>query len=344
MVKVDFYITFYDNDNSMKSMHGIARSIFLVFFISHIFATVLLDGQASPFFSIPYPQFLVDFLSWYSQTLNDPLFSGGGNYDVWFQSFIGAELIIQLPYFFVAITYMLTVQMASFPEWFRIFSMVYVAQVVTSMIPILGTIVFNPMATLSQRCILSSIYLPYLIIPLSLLFYVLEPSKVKVSALQGPTKSAMLVFFASHIPITIFLDAQALGTKFHPQSMVSLVEWYADSMKDDLMKTPSPLWFQCLVLCELCVQLPYFFFAVSQLLQPDYYNPWFPCLSILYGSHVLTTLIPIFTHVWLNYSITVVSRFYLSCIYAPYLIFPAWITWWGASVLLRNEMKRGKTK
>jgi EXPERA (EXPanded EBP superfamily) len=325
----------------MKTIVGFARSIFLGFFISHIPATVLLDGQASGL-TFPYPQFLVDFLTWYSKTLNDPLFAGG-NYELWFQSFIGAELVIQLPYFFLA-TYMLSsekYQNVPFPEWFRIYSIVYIAQVVTSMIPILASILFNPMATLSQRGILSSIYMPYLIVPLSLLSYVLEPSKTKVPVLRGATKVAMFVFFVSHIPITIFLDSQALGTKFHPQSMISLIEWYAVSMNDNLMKAPSPLWFQCLVLSECCVQLPYFFFAVSQLLRPDYYNPWFPSLSILYGSHVLTTLIPILVDVWFNNSMTsVASRFYLSCVYAPYVIFPAWIAFWGASVLLQKEKSK----
>jgi hypothetical protein len=85
----------------MEALTGKTRFSFLFFFVSHIPDTVLLDGQGS-FLLIPYPQALVDFVDWYANTLNDPLFLAKP-IDLWLSAFLTRECFLQLPYFILAI-------------------------------------------------------------------------------------------------------------------------------------------------------------------------------------------------------------------------------------------------
>ena len=326
----------------MKPIEGIARHIFLGFFLSHIPVTFLLDGQASPF-NIPYPTFLSNFLAWYAYTFQDPNFLGG-HYELWFRCFITAEFAVQLPYFFVA-SYMLlsTSRMKKvFPEWFRLASLIYASQAITAVIPILMVVLFNQNATPSQRGILSSIYMPYLLVPLALVYYVFEPDKSKaapIPIMTGATKMAMLIFFVSHVPITVLIDSQALGNTYHPPAAVALCKWYFTTIQDPLMRPPCPLWFRTMVSCECCIQLPFFIIAIRQL-RSSKYNWWFPSLSLLYGAHVLTTMLPILAELWTSTEIeTIALKCILTCIYAPYAIFPAWIAHWGMTVSFQLKSK-----
>jgi hypothetical protein len=61
--------------------------------------------------------------------------------------------------------------------------------------------------------------------------------------MTGVTKVAMLIFFISHIPITILIDSQALGSSYHPPAAVALCKWYVTTLQDPLMRPPCHLWF-----------------------------------------------------------------------------------------------------
>ena len=326
----------------MKPIEGIARHIFLGFFLSHIPVTFLLDGQASPF-KIPYPTMLRNFLAWYAATFQDPNFLGG-YYAQWFRCFITAEFVVQLPYFFVASYMLVSIRSSSqaFPEWFRLASLIYASQAITAVLPILTVVVFNQNATLSQRAVLSSIYIPYLLVPLALVYYVFEPDKTKaapIPIMTGVTKMAMLIFFISHIPITILIDSQALGSSYHPPAAVALCQWYVTTLQDPLMRPPCHLWFRTMVACECFIQLPFFVIAIRQLCSTKY-SWWFPSLSLLYGAHVLTTMLPILTELWTSTEIeTMALKCILTCIYAPYAIFPTWIAHWGVTVSFQLKSK-----
>lgn len=326
----------------MKPIEGIARHIFVGFFLSHIPVTCLLDGQASPF-NISYPTILRNFLAWYASNFQDPNFLGGF-YALWFRCFITAEFAVQLPYFFVASYMFLSTPSTNkvFPEWFRLASLIYASQAITAVIPILMVVVFNENATLSQRTVLSSIYMPYLLVPLALVYYVFEPDKTKaapIPVMTGATKMAMLIFFISHVPITILIDSQALGNSYHPPAAVALCKWYVTTLQDPLMRPPCQLWFQTMVACECCIQLPFFVIAIRQLCSSKY-SWWFPSLSLLYGAHVLTTMLPILTELWTSAEIeTTALKSILTCIYAPYAIFPAWIAYWGVTVSFQLKSK-----
>lgn len=137
---------------------------------------------------------------------------------------------------------------------------------------------------------------------------------VTMRVFEESTRTAFLAFFGSHIPITLLIDMQAVFGPYYPTGLRSLVTWYSELFGDVLMENaPSTeyAWFSSLVGCEMLFQLPFFFLAVKMIMvrgcnhsekvndssssAQQHYPEWFRILCIIYGSHVSTTLIPIFT-------------------------------------------------
>eukprot|EP00035_Acanthoeca_spectabilis_P005550 m.115106 g.115106 ORF g.115106 m.115106 type:complete len:127 (-) comp13076_c0_seq2:376-756(-) len=68
----------------------------------------------------------------------------------------------------------------------------------------------------------------------------------------------LLGFFASHIPITILIDSQAVFPRsVYPQGATDLVDWYAHEFHDPYMEAGRPIqwWFTSFVVCELLFQV-----------------------------------------------------------------------------------------
>jgi EXPERA (EXPanded EBP superfamily) len=139
----------------------------------------------------------------------------------------------------------------------------------------------------------------------------------------GRLRMAFLIFFISHIPITVMIDGQGLLSKLYPQILVNVVRWYSRHFGDVLMgQAPSAetVWFSSVICCELLFQLPFFFVATwilwtypsrpemislsntvpshqaSRIVstpEKGNYPSWFRTACLVYGSHVCTTLVPI---------------------------------------------------
>lgn len=136
------------------------------------------------------------------------------------------------------------------------------------------------------------------------------------------------LYFASHIPITLFIDLQALlpGHVF-PQPLRDLLKWYAAEFKDPMMMDP-PHWFKSFIYCEAVLQMPFFPVAAYAFLKGG--CKWIRTPAIVYSAHVATTLVPILGHI-LFYPFpvephpgpqTLQERMLLVSIYAPYLLVP----------------------
>ena len=137
---------------------------------------------------------------------------------------------------------------------------------------------------------------------------------------SGFERGVLLVFFATHVPITLLIDAQdALPESWFPLFARRLVTWYAspDGFNDSLMRKPHPDWFRAVVACEVALQLPFFLLALRGLWGARQWRRVVPdrttgglhhilvrfevpralrAPSLLYAAHVATTMVPILAH------------------------------------------------
>ncbi|KAI9272578.1 transmembrane protein 6/97 [Sporodiniella umbellata] len=139
--------------------------IYFIYFATHIPTTVLIDFQA--FCPTQYvPQVLLDLSTFYKTTYKDPLM-GSTEPLYWFLSFIAVELLIQLPFFFVA-----CYGLMKDSKYIRLPLAVYAAHVTTTVLPTLAEVMLNPKHQLAkqERWTLFAFYFPYFILPLIMLF------------------------------------------------------------------------------------------------------------------------------------------------------------------------------
>ncbi|KAK7882225.1 hypothetical protein WMY93_028399 [Mugilogobius chulae] len=135
------------------------------------------------------------------------------------------------------------------------------------------------------------------------------------------------LYFASHVPITLLIDLQALlPAHVYPQQLQDVLHWYAAEFKDPMVLDP-PEWFKSFIFCEALVQLPFFPIAAYAFLKGGCSWIRTPASST---HHVATTLIPILAHIlFFRFPLephagpqTARERWLLVSIYAPYLLVP----------------------
>lgn len=148
-------------------MNPVLKWTFIVFFATHIPITLCVDLQA--LFGSHFPQLLRDLLAWYVSEFNDELM---GNPPVWFQSIVLLELIVQIPFFFVAIYALWTKK-----SWIRIPSIAYGIHVATTVWPIMATVISSGNSSINQKIILLGFYFPYFAIPLFFALYMMVHDK-----------------------------------------------------------------------------------------------------------------------------------------------------------------------
>lgn len=155
-------------------MNALLKWTLLIYFITHIPITLLVDLQV--LFHEHYPKPLQEVFNWYFTTYKDYVIADKG---LWLQSFIVAELFVQLPFFFLAVYGLLYEK-----NWIRIPSIFYGVHVATTVWPIMAETIFAGRNSIQEIAILSSFYLPYFFIPLILAVYMAVnpipfPSKTK---------------------------------------------------------------------------------------------------------------------------------------------------------------------
>mmetsp|Transcript_29138 Transcript_29138/g.38322 ORF Transcript_29138/g.38322 Transcript_29138/m.38322 type:complete len:162 (-) Transcript_29138:178-663(-) len=138
--------------------------------------------------------------------------------------------------------------------------------------------------------------------------------------LSNFTRYVFLIYFVTHIPTTLLIDMQAIFSEFYPESLKNLLQWHIETNGDFLMAT-LPLWFRSVIWGEYVMQLPFFFVASYAFYKGA---NWIRIPTIIYGSHVATTMIPILSEILYSPEMTAGStaRIQLFCIYLPYLVVP----------------------
>lgn len=139
-------------------------------------------------------------------------------------------------------------------------------------------------------------------------------------------------YLASHIPITLFVDCQALFPRtFYPSPVKNMLAWYVDWSKDPLMNVDSgntPVWFRSIIAAEFLLQVPYFCIALYAWLKRKEYVAGLSIrtATIAYGAHTATTLLPILATFMTDPSCSS-TKWMLTLIYIPYLIMPLSMLW-----------------
>lgn len=166
--------------------------IYILYFGSHIPIAICFDSQAV----LPkwlYPEMFQNAVDWYTHEFHDSMMA---HPPAWFQTFIWFEILIQLPFFFVALyAYWKGVSRC---QWIRLPIVVYSTHTLTALICIYNHIFFNNFSneiypgpsTLTERMMLALFYFPYFIVPLMLfvdslfspLYYTLGSQKTKKKA------------------------------------------------------------------------------------------------------------------------------------------------------------------
>lgn len=157
---------------------------------------------------------------------------------------------------------------------------------------------------------------------------------ITMPSLTGATRMAFLIFFASHIPITILMNGQTVLPKaLFPFALQQILPFYAAQFHDTLMTAPFHIWFQSFVICEVLLQVPFVVYAVKSLFkwQSTDGSGWFRTACLIYGTHAVTTVIPILTETIFNNVNTTSEKCILFGFYLPYLLFPAYLVYIAAT-------------
>ncbi|KAI9275928.1 transmembrane protein 6/97 [Phascolomyces articulosus] len=138
-----------------------------------------------------------------------------------------------------------------------------------------------------------------------------------------PLDLVYFIYFLTHIPITLCIDLQGFYPADQiPQVLKDAVAFYVNTYKDPFMGATTPIhWFEGVTLCELFLQLPFFFVALYGL-----YNDSIHVRVglMVYASHVATTMVPIFAELFFNpgFGLSESEIWTLFGFYVPYLIIP----------------------
>ena len=132
-----------------------------------------------------------------------------------------------------------------------------------------------------------------------------------------------IIYFVTHIPITICVDMQGLFPHIYPAKLTNMFSWYISTYNDPLMASP-PVWLRTFLILEAFVQLPFFFWAAYCLCQR---------LNVIripmvaYGAHVATTVAPILMEFIMDADLTKNEKATLVSFYSPYLVIPLMLLW-----------------
>lgn len=129
---------------------------------------------------------------------------------------------------------------------------------------------------------------------------------------------ALLAYFITHIPITLFIDMQFLFPEQYPDFLRRFVATHYVNKFGDYLMADLPVWLETAMFFEI-LQIPYFFAATYAVI---YRKNWIRIPSIVYGSHVTTVVSMILADFYSSEKITYDQKVMLFSLYLPYLMFP----------------------
>lgn len=133
-------------------------------------------------------------------------------------------------------------------------------------------------------------------------------------------------YFFVHIFVTIFADAQVVYFEYYPPILQDAYTWWCNNFEDTLL-IARPVWFKSIILCEILLQLPYFFVAVFAFAKYGVatMSTTMKHATLLYCGHVATTLVPIFASFYFDTTLMpkrTTSKIVLGAVYSIFFIVP----------------------
>ena len=107
-----------------------------------------------------------------------------------------------------------------------------------------------------------------------------------------------------------------LPHEWYPQALLKVVDDYASTLGDDLVRGV-PAWFRGLVWLELVIQIP---LSIFLLWLYHSKTSWLRPTVFVYAAHVLTTMVPIFSH--FNDNLQAPHKWCVMTIYSPWAVMP----------------------
>ncbi|KAJ1435283.1 transmembrane protein 6/97 [Ochromonadaceae sp. CCMP2298] len=149
-----------------------------------------------------------------------------------------------------------------------------------------------------------------------------------------------IIYFVTHIPITLTLDLQVIFGKYYPEALQQLFSWYCTTHNDQILLL-KPVWLKSFIWAECLFQLPFFFAASYALI---YKKNWIRIPSIIYGAHVATTVWALLAEFVYHDNILPQQKLVLFSFYAPYFVIPALLMLYMAAYRKPFGEKSKKTK
>eukprot|EP01117_Protostelium_nocturnum_P005667 TRINITY_DN2047_c0_g1_i1.p1 TRINITY_DN2047_c0_g1~~TRINITY_DN2047_c0_g1_i1.p1 ORF type:complete len:171 (+),score=53.57 TRINITY_DN2047_c0_g1_i1:67-579(+) len=142
--------------------------------------------------------------------------------------------------------------------------------------------------------------------------------------------SLMKWYCLIHIVITVCFDSQTVvpdvgGSNWHPKPLQNILrEFYVKEYKDPFVipETAQP-WFKSLVWSEVTLQFAYILLGLYAFSAK---KNWIRIPSIIYGTHVATTMFPIYAELFFGkWGLSDAQKTNIFFIYLPYLIIPTYL-------------------
>ena len=139
----------------------------------------------------------------------------------------------------------------------------------------------------------------------------------------------ILFYYIIHIPITLFIDSQVIfPAHLYPLPLTNVLNNYVKTLEDNLVGT-KPMWFVAMTYGEIFFQFPFFFISIYAFWKK---RNWIRIPTIIYGTHVATTLVPIIGSVLFDEALKPQNQFALLAllaIYSIWFIVPVWMVYYA---------------
>ncbi len=153
----------------------------------------------------------------------------------------------------------------------------------------------------------------------------------------------IISYFLLHIPLTLFVDSQAVFPREHyPQVFRQMLDDWIRDYDDQLMKSP-PAFIKAYVALALFTHIPFFLVATVAFIKGHNY---IRLPTIIYGISTATTVVASIAEAWVRFSphTPMTTRYACLSVYALWMVIPLLLVVraWNDNMFGQQENKKKK--